>query len=313
MPLGTGRLCSPIPKEKDMQDVIIIGGSFAGLTAAMQLGRARRRVTVLDTGLNRNRYAAEAHNIFAQDGTPPATLLGEARTQVTVYPTVQLVSARAASVSGEPDNFVVTAADGTTIRGRRLILTYGIVDEFPAIPGFAEAWGKTVIHCPFCHGYEVAGKRWGLLYSSPMSLHAPALYANWTDDITLILDGHEIIDEERHKLQKRGVRIFDGKLAHIEQKHGRLAGIALSDGTELALDALYAHPHNRPSADLHEQLGLETKDTPTGTMIAVGEMQVTSRPGIFAAGDLSTGMHSITFANASGSMAAMGALQSMIE
>ncbi|HWV20671.1 MAG TPA: NAD(P)/FAD-dependent oxidoreductase [Devosia sp.] len=295
-----------------MRDVIIIGGSFAGLTAAMQLGRARRQVTVLDTGLNRNRYAEAAHNIFGHDGTPPAQLLKAARAQVAHYPSVKQVSARAVAIAGEPDNFVVTTAEGEEIAGRRVILGYGIVDEFPAVPGFAESWGKTVIHCPFCHGYEVAGTRWGLVYSSPMSLHGPALYANWTDDITLILDGNEIIDEERSKLEKRGVRIVDGRLASIQHQGGRLSGVTMDDGSQIELEALYAHPRNRPSADLHLQLGLETRETPTGIMLAVGDMQLTSRPGIFAAGDLVTGMHSVTFATNTGSLAAMGALQSMM-
>ncbi|RYE58423.1 MAG: NAD(P)/FAD-dependent oxidoreductase [Hyphomicrobiales bacterium] len=295
-----------------MQDVIIIGGSFAGLTAAMQLGRARRKVTVLDTGLNRNRYAAHAHNIFGHDGTAPGDLLSAARKQVAQYPTVKLVNGKAVGISGEPDNFAVTTAEGETISGRRIILSYGIVDEFPAIPGFAESWGNTVIHCPFCHGYEVAGTRWGLLYSSPMSLHGPVLYANWTDDITLILDGHEIIGEERSKLEKRGVKIVDGKLVSIEHDGGRISGVTMDDDRWVALEALYAHPHNRPSADLHMQLGLEMADTPTGSMIVVKDMQATSRAGIFAAGDLTTGMHSVTFASNTGSLAAMGALQSMM-
>lgn len=296
-----------------MQDIVIIGGSFAGLTAAMQLGRARREVTVLDTGLHRNRYAEHAHNIFAQDGTPPADMLATARAQIGSYPSVRQRTGRAVSVAGEPDAFVVKTAGGEIIEARRLILSYGIIDDFPAIPGFAESWGKTVIHCPFCHGYEVAGKPWGLLYSSPMSLHGPALYANWTDDITLILDGHEIPDAERHKLEKRGVRIENAKLASIRQENGILEGVTLADGTELALTALYAHPPNRPSADLHQQLGLDTKETPTGIMVVTGDMQATSRAGIFAAGDLATGMHSVTFANYAGSMAAMGALQSLMD
>ncbi|MBJ3785908.1 NAD(P)/FAD-dependent oxidoreductase [Devosia sediminis] len=295
-----------------MQDVIIVGGSFAGLTAAMQLGRARRKVTVLDTGLNRNRYAEHAHNIFGHDGTPPGDLLAVARQQVGQYPTVDLVQGKATTIAGEPDSFVVTTEDGRTIDGRRVILSYGIVDEFPAIPGFAESWGKTVIHCPFCHGYEVAGTRWGLVYSSPMSLHGPVLYANWTDDITLFLDGNDIIDEERAKLVKRGVRIVDGKLAAIHHEGGRVSGVSIEGGERIALEALYAHPRNRPSADLHAQLGLDMKDTPTGTMVAVDAMQLTSRPGIYAAGDLTTGMHSVTFATNTGSLAAMGALQSMM-
>src|SRR5690606_29849642 len=114
-----------------MEDVIIIGGSFAGLTAAMQLGRARRRVTVLDTGLNRNRYADAAHNILGHDGTPPGELLAKAREQIAAYPTIKLINAKAERVVGEADDFRITTADGTDIAGRRLILSYGIVDEFP--------------------------------------------------------------------------------------------------------------------------------------------------------------------------------------
>ncbi len=295
-----------------MQDVIIIGGSFAGLAAAMQLGRARRKVTVLDTGLNRNRYAQAAHNILGHDGTPPSTILAEARRQVAAYPSVKLISGKAVTVSGEPDAFVVTTETGETIEGRRLILSYGIVDEFPAIPGFAESWGRTVIHCPFCHGYEVAGRKWGLLYAGPFSLHMPALYANWTDDITLILDGQEISAEDRHNLEQRGVRIEDERLASIQHDGGIVQSVTLESKKVLRLAALFAHPRNRPSADLHVQLGLDLKETPTGTMIAVGEMQASSRPGIFAAGDLATGMHSVTFATYAGSMAAMGVLQSLM-
>ncbi|UYO01474.1 MAG: NAD(P)/FAD-dependent oxidoreductase [Devosia sp.] len=295
-----------------MEDVIIIGGSFAGLTAAMQLGRARRKVTVLDTGLNRNRFAGHAHNIFGHDGTPPGALLERARQQVAAYPSVTLINEAATALSGAPDAFSVATATGDSLSGRRIILSYGITDEMPAIPGFAESWGKTVVHCPFCHGYEVAGKPWGVLYSSPMSLHGPVLYANWTDDITLILDGHAIPDDERARLEQRGVRIIAEKLAAIEETSGVLRAVTLADGRSVELSALFAHPRNRPSAGLHGQLGLDMKDTPTGTMVAVGDMQATSRPGIFAAGDLTTPMHSVTFATNSGSLAAMGALQSMM-
>ncbi len=295
-----------------MQDVVIVGGSFAGLAAAMQLGRARRRVTVLDTGLNRNRYAEHAHNIPGFDGTKPADILATIRKQVAAYPSVDLVAARADSVSGDFDAFVVNTENAGTFEARRIILSYGIVDQFPSIPGFAESWGKSVIHCPFCHGYEVAGRSWGLLYSSPMSLHMPALYANWTDTLTLILDSHAIPDDERQKLEKRGVRVESGRLAEVDHHNGAMTGVTLDDGTTLDLAALYAHPRNRPSADLHIGLGLDTKDTPTGTMVATGDLQATSRPGIYAAGDLATGMHSVTFANYAGSMAAMGALHSMM-
>ncbi|WP_173088503.1 NAD(P)/FAD-dependent oxidoreductase [Devosia sp. 1635] len=294
-----------------MDDVLVVGGSFAGLSAALQLGRARRKVSVLDTGLNRNRYADSAHNVLGHDGVAPGDILAAARRQLEAYPTVRLIEGRASTVSGQPDDFTITTETGDSFAARRLILSYGITDEMPPIPGFAEAWGKSVIHCPFCHGYE-AGPRWGLLYSTPMSLHAPALYGDWTEDITLILDGNAIPDAERNKLQRRGVKIHDGKLAAVHQDNGHMSGVSLEDGTKVELDALYAHPRNHPSADLHEQLGLETDTTPTGTMVVVGERQATSREGVFAAGDLTTPMHSVTSAAYAGSMAAMGAQQSML-
>lgn len=295
-----------------MDDVIIVGGSFAGLTAALQLGRARRKVTVLDTGLPRNRFAAEAHGVLGHDGVPPATLLANARRQLAAYDTVRLVSARADTAEGTPDDFRVLTGDGETLRGRRLVLSYGITDQFPAIPGFAEAWGKSVIHCPFCHGFEVAGRHWGLIYSTPMSLHAPSLYADWTDRITLFTDGNDIPDPERSKLDKRGVTLVEGKVTRIEQTDGQVAAVHTEDRGRIALDAVFAHPRIRPSAGLHEALGLETEDMPLGIRLKVDEKQKTSRDGVYAAGDLVSGMHSITIATYTGAMAGVCAQQSML-
>ena len=295
-----------------MDDVIIIGGSFAGLTAALQLGRARRRVTVLDTGLPRNRYASEAHGVLGHDGTPPATLLAAAREQLRPYGTVRFVKARADSIEGKPDDFRIMTEDGESLSARRLVLSYGITDLFPAIPGFAEAWGKSVIHCPYCHGYEVAGRHWGLIYSTPMSLHATNLYGDWTDRITLFTDGNDIPEPERSKLDKRGVTLVEGKVTQIEQSGGQVAAVHTEDGARIALDALFAHPRIRPSAPFHEQLGLETTELPLGIALKVDERQKTSRDGIYAAGDLVTGMHSITIATYTGAMAGIGAQASML-
>src|SRR5687767_3053303 len=132
-----------------MNDVIIIGGSFAGLAAALQLGRARRKVTVLDTGLQRNRYAGHSHGVLRHDHTPPSDILAEARRQLARYPTVKLVNARADSISGTIDKFSVLTGDGESLGARRLILSYGVVDQMPAVPGFAEGWGTSIIPCPY--------------------------------------------------------------------------------------------------------------------------------------------------------------------
>lgn len=295
-----------------MDDVIIIGGSFAGLAAALNLGRARRQVTILDTGLPRNRYASHAHGLLGHDNKPPADILAEGRAQLTPYDTVRFVSARADTVTGQPDDFSVRLADGTTLQTRRLLLSYGITDQFPAIEGFAECWGKSVIHCPYCHGYEYAAQRWGLVYSTPMSLHAPMLYADWTHQLTLFTDGHDIPEIERGKLGKRGVTVVEGKVTAIRHQNGQLSSVLTADGTITELDALFAHPRIKPSSDLHEQLGLETVETPFGIALKVDDKHKTSRDGIYAAGDLVSPMHSLTIAIYTGAMAGVNAQQSML-
>lgn len=164
-----------------MNDVIIIGGSFAGLAAALQLGRARRKVTVLDTGLPRNRFAGRSHGVLGHDHKPPSDILAEARQQLARYPTIQLVNARAESVSGAIDDFSVLTGEGETLRARRLILSYGVADQMPAVPGFAEGWGTSIIPCPYCDGFEVADQHWGLVWFRPQSHIQVKLFQHWTD------------------------------------------------------------------------------------------------------------------------------------
>lgn len=295
-----------------MDDVIIIGGSFAGLAAALNLGRARRQVTILDTGSPRNRYAGNAHGLLGHDGKPPNEILAEARAQLEPYGTVRFVEARAVKVSGAQDDFTVETDDGETRKARRLLLSYGIADQFPDIPGFAESWGKSVIHCPYCHGFEYATQRWGLVYSTPMSLHATLLYGDWTDQITLFTDGHDVPEIERGKLDKRGVKVVEGKVASIQHQDGQLSSVTTADGTVTALDALFTHPRIKPSSDIHEQLGLETVETPFGIALKVDDKHKTSVDGIFAAGDLASPMASLTIAAYTGAMAGINAQQSML-
>ena len=142
-----------------MDDVIIIGGSFAGLAGALQLGRARRKVTVLDTGLPRNRFAGHSHGLLGHDHKPPLDILAEARQQLARYPTIKLVNARADRISGAIDDFSVLTAEGESLRARRLILSYGVTDQMPDVPGFAEGWGTSIVPCPYCDSFEVADQR----------------------------------------------------------------------------------------------------------------------------------------------------------
>lgn len=295
-----------------MDDVLIIGGSFAGLAAALQLGRARRKVTVLDTGLPRNRFAGHSHGLLGHDHKPPLDILAQARQQLGRYATVKLVNARADSISGSIDDFFVRTQDGESLHARRLILSYGVADQMPDIPGFAESWGKSIVPCPYCDGFEVAGQHWGLVWSGPHSQHAVSLFHDWTDRLTVFADGHEIAADIRADLARRNTPVIDGRIVEIAHADGQLATINLETGIHAAVDVLFAHPRNKPSSGLHEALGLETVDTPVGIALKVDDRRETSMPGIYAAGDLANPMASVTLASSHGAMAGIFAQQSML-
>lgn len=296
-----------------MNDVIIIGGSFAGLAAALQLGRARRMVTVLDTGLQRNRFAGRSHGVLGHDDKPPSDILAAARQQLARYPAIRMVNARADSISGTIDNFSVLTGDGETLSARRLILSYGVVDQMPDIPGFAEGWGTTVIPCPYCDGFEVADQHWGLVWSGPQSMNQVKLFHDWTDRLTVFRNGHDITPDIRADLAARQVPLIDGRINEIARHGSHSATIRLDTGPDIAVDILFAHPRTSPSASLHDALGLATVNTPTGIALRTDEHRETSMPGIYAAGDLANpGIPSVTTATWQGVMAGIFAQQSML-
>ncbi|NIA52269.1 NAD(P)/FAD-dependent oxidoreductase [Massilia sp. TW-1] len=296
-----------------MNDVIIIGGSFAGLAAALQLGRARRKVIVLDTGRPRNRFAGHSHGLLGHDHKPPLDILAQARQQLARYPTIRLVNARAESVSGAIDDFCVVTDDNESLRARRLILSYGVADQMPDVPGFAESWGTSIVPCPYCDGFEVAGQHWGLVWSGPHSYQSAKLFGDWTDKLTVFADGHDMPPDIRADLALRNIPVVDGRIVEIAHHEGHIASVNLDTGRNIAVDILFAHPRNKPSASLHEALGLATVDTPVGIALKVDERRQTSMPGIYAAGDLATPlMPSVTQASSQGAMAGIFAQQSMV-
>jgi thioredoxin reductase len=296
-----------------MDDVIIIGGSFAGLAAALQLGRARRKVTVLDTGLPRNRFAGHSHGLLGHDHKPPLDILAEARQQLARYPTIRLVNARADSVSGAIDDFSVLTADGESHGARRLILSYGVADQMPDVPGFAEGWGTSIVPCPYCDGFEVAGQHWGVVWSGPHSHNSVRLFRDWTDKLTVFANGHDLPPEIQADLGRRHIPVVDGRIIEIAHHGGHTATINLDTGRSVAVDILFALPRNKPSASLHESLGLATVDAPVGIALKVDERRETSVRGIYAAGDLTTPfLPSVTQASSQGAMAGIFAQQSML-
>jgi len=296
-----------------MNDVIIIGGSFAGLAAALQLGRARRKVTVLDTGLPRNRFAGHSHGLLGHDHKPPLDILAEARKQLARYPAIKLVNARADGITGAIDDFSVLTGDGETLKARRLILSYGVADQMPNVPGFAESWGTSIVPCPYCDGFEVADRHWGVVWSGPQSHNQVRLFLDWTDTLTVFADGHDIPPDIRADLALRKVRVVDGRIIEIAHQKGHISTVNLDTHRNLAVDVLFAQPRNKPSASLHASLGLATVDTPTGIVLKVDERRQTSMPGIYAAGDLATPfLPSVTQASSQGAMAGIFAQQSML-
>jgi thioredoxin reductase len=296
-----------------MDDVIIIGGSFAGLAAALQLGRARRKVTVLDTGLQRNRFAGRSHGVLGHDHKPPSEILAAARRQLARYPTIRMVDARADRISGAVDDFSVLTGDGDTLGARRLILSYGVVDQMPDVPGFAENWGTSVIPCPYCDGFEVADRHWGLVWSGPQAMNQVRLFHDWTDRLTVFADGHDIAPETRADLAGRNVPVIDGRITEIVRRGSHGAAVKLDSGCDAETDILFALPPTTPSASLHEALRLATVPTSTGIAVKTDERRETSVPGIYAAGDLANpGMPSVTTASWQGAMAGIFAQQSML-
>ncbi|SHM26734.1 NAD(P)/FAD-dependent oxidoreductase [Rhizobacter sp. OV335] len=310
----------PIETLDASVDAVVIGGSFAGLSAALQLARARRTVAVIDDGAPRNRFAARSHGFFAQDGTPPLQLIAAARERVQAYPTVQFVSGRALRArrvddgNGDGDGgrqFSVSLDDGRTLAARRLLLAIGVQDTFPDIDGLAPRWGASVLHCPYCHGYEEAGRRLGVLSAGPASVHHALLIKEW-GPTTLLLNGQPLADDEARRLRAHGVAIEPAVVQALEGPLPRLSAVRLADGRSLPLEALFVAPRVRIGHELVDSLGCELIDGPFGPMLRVDELKQTSVPGVYAAGDAAHLRHNATFASADGVLAGVSMHHSLI-
>ncbi|MGZ8376935.1 MAG: NAD(P)/FAD-dependent oxidoreductase [Gemmatirosa sp.] len=293
-------------------DVIVIGGSFAGLSAAMQLARARRRVLVIDAGLPRNRFAAASHGFLGQDGRAPADIVATARAQVLAYPTATFAHDSATVARTDRDGFEVMLASGATHHARRLVLATGVVDELPDLPGLRERWGRTVVHCPYCHGYEVADGRLGVLATGPMALHTALLVPDWSDDVTLFTDGAVLPDDaQRALLAAHGVRVEPTPVTALLGDAPALSAVRLRDGRELPVDALFTAPRVRMASPLAERLGCAFDEGPLGPFIRTDEQRETTVRGVYAAGDAARARHNATWASADGVTAGMQAHQSL--
>lgn len=280
-------------------EVIVIGGSYAGMAAALQLVRARRSVLVIDAGERRNRFASHSHGFLGQDGAPPGEIAANARRQLEAYPTLTWLESRVEAVTGQVDEFTVTTSDGGSHQGRRILLATGVADRLPAVAGLTERWGTAVFHCPYCHGYELDQGRIGVVGNGPMSIHQAELLTDW-GDVTLLTNGAVKLDQEaRSTLERRGVTIEEAPIGRIEGH----ADVAMADGRLLRFAGLFTATRTSPSCPLAEAMGCALEETPMGTQVRTDAENKTSVTGIFACGDVARAPHSVSLAVGNGAMA----------
>lgn len=282
-------------------DVIIIGGSYSGLAAGMALGRALRQVLIIDSGEPCNRQTPHSHNFITQDGKAPKEIAMLARQQVERYDTVRFFNGLATSGVRLESGFEIRVASGEAFRAKKLVFATGIRDIMPDIDGFGECWGISVLHCPYCHGYEVRGETTGILGNGEYAFEFSMLISNWTKDLTLLTNGSSTLTaEQREKLKKRHIRIIEKEIDRLEQVHGHLQNVIFRDGTKHFVRAMYARCPFEQHCRIPEALGCElTEDG----YIKINAFQATSVPGIFACGDNTTRVRSVANAVAMGTAA----------
>ena len=280
-------------------DVVVIGGGAAGLSAALVLGRARRRVLVVDAGAPRNAPAAHMQGFLSRDGMPPAELLKAGRAEVAHYG-VELVDD---TVIGVDAGFVVRLAGGRVLTARRILVAPGVGDELPDIPGVRERWGRDLLHCPYCHGWEVRDQPIGVLGTGVGSADHAQLLRQWSDDVVFFVHTYDLSAVERTGLNARGIRVVDGRVARLVVEGDRLTGVELADGSVVARAAVFIRPGNHPHPDgLLAGLGCDLDEAGFPLVDATGG---TSVPGVWAAGNAVDPRAQVITAAGAGSAAAI--------
>jgi len=291
-------------------DVIIIGGSYSGLSAAMALGRSLKNVLIIDDGKPCNRQTPHSHNFITHDGKTPKEIADLARQQVEKYDTVRLVHGLAVEGSKTANGFSIRIAQGETFEAKKLIFATGVKDIMPPIPGLSECWGITVLHCPYCHGYEVRNETTGILSNGDEAFDFSALISNWTKDLTLLTNGASTLTAEQLvKLDRHQIKIIEKVVERLEHVNGRLQHVIFKDGTKLALTALYTRVPFTQHCAIPESLGCEiTRDG----YIKIDAMQKTTVPGVFACGDNTTRMRTVSGVIGAGTMTGAAANRELI-
>ncbi|MCO1574488.1 NAD(P)/FAD-dependent oxidoreductase [Crossiella sp. SN42] len=290
----------------DNVDVLVIGGGAAGLSGALTLARARRKVLVLDAGEPRNAPASGVHGFLTRDGLPPAELVRDGVAEVRGYGgEVRAGTVTSARRTGE--GFEVETADGQRVRARRLLVTTGLTDELPAVAGVRERWGRDVLHCPYCHGWEVRDQPIGVLGSGPNVMHMTLLLRQWSQDVVLFRHtAPELTAEDRARLAAREIAVVDGEVAGLEITEDRVSGVRLADGRVVPRRAIAVLPRFLARAGFLAELGLKVAPHPMGEHVQTDGRGQTSVPGVWAAGNVTDLSASVVVAAAAGMVAGAG-------
>ncbi|QNO38349.1 NAD(P)/FAD-dependent oxidoreductase [Protaetiibacter sp. SSC-01] len=288
----------------EIVDVAVVGGGPAGLSAATALGRSRRAVVVIDAGEPRNAVAAHAHNVFSRDGAEPLALIAAAREQAAAYG-VALVDDRVTRVRRAPDGFALETAGGRTVQARRLLLASGLRDVLPDIPGLAAHWGDSVVHCPYCHGWEVRDRAIVVIGTTPRSSHQALMFSRLSDDVVFVRHDSPRDAASDADLVALGVRIVDGVVARVDDdSDGALDSVVLADGTALPARAVAVGPSFEARTELYEQLGGSPSVVEgVGVVIPADAVGMTPLPGVWAVGNARDATAMVGASAAAGTMA----------
>jgi thioredoxin reductase len=281
----------PIGAQDTVWDVAVVGGGAAGLSGALVLARSRRSVLVIDAGQPRNAPAAHLHNYLSRDGAAPSQLLEVGREEVTGYGAHIVTGTVTSSTRAGDGTFGLQLEDGSAVRTRRMLVTTGLVDELPAVDGVAQRWGRDVLHCPYCHGWEVRDRAIGVLATRPPVVEFALLWRQLSADVTLFCHTAAVDDAQRERLTAQGVRVIDGCVAGLEVRDDRLAGVRLDDGRTIPCDALAIQPTFVARTDLLGGLGLSATEQQiggqtVGAFVAADGTGATDVPGVWVAGNV---------------------------
>lgn len=298
-------------KQENQFDVIIVGGSYSGLAAGMALGRALRNVLIIDAGDPCNKQTPHSHNFLTNDGKPPKEIASLAKQQVSRYGTVSFLKGFATAGTRTSNGFDIKIETGETFSSRKLIFATGIKDTMPDIPGFGESWGISVLHCPYCHGYEVRHQKTGILANGDAGYELSSLISNWTNDLTLYINGKSTLsDEQKTNLGKHKISIVETEIESIENENGYINNIVFKDGTNAQVKALYAKLPFVQHSSIPQALGCEL--TQNG-YIKIDQAQKTSVHGVYACGDNTTRMRTVANAVSMGTTTALMVNKELIE